>query len=210
MPLRLIIPTTLKQQIFKRDKFTCQKCGFLGMSEDLEVHHINLKVDDGKDEIFNLITLCSICHHYAPDSEEEFKKYILEKIDGSILDTFRKSQRSISRRTKKGMSKQFKEGNVITRAPLGYKIENKQLIPKENSYIVQEIYQNFLNTNVSLTQLSKKYNLSVNGLKKVLSNYAYLGKTKFDGQITEGKHQALLSNTLFNQVQDKLKKKLKK
>lgn len=200
---------TFRKKAFKRDNFTCQKCGFLGMSEDLEVHHINLKINDGKDEISNLITLCSICHHYAPDSEEEFKKYLLEKIDGSILETFRKSQRSISKRNKKGMSKQFKEGNVITRAPLGYKIENKQLIPKENSYIVQEIYQNFLNTEVSLTQLAKKYDLSVNGLKKVLTNYTYLGKVKFDGQIIQGKHQSLLSNTLFNQVQDKLKKILR-
>ena len=209
MLLRSIMPTTLKQQVFKKDKFTCQKCGFLGMLEDLEVHHINLKVDEGKDEISNLITLCSICHHYAPDSEEEFKKYLLEKIDGSILDTFRKSQRSISRRTKKGMSKQFKEGNVVTRAPFGYKIENKKLVHGENSYLVQEIFQTFLNNEISLTQLSKRYNLSVNGLKKVLTNYTYLGKTKFDGQIIDGKHQSLVSNTLFNQVQDKLKKKLK-
>ena len=97
MLLRSIMPTTLKQQVFKKDKFTCQKCGFLGMLEDLEVHHINLKADEGKDEISNLITLCSICHHYAPDSEEEFKKYLLEKIDGSILDTFRKFFGSIFR-----------------------------------------------------------------------------------------------------------------
>ena len=210
MSLKLTIHETLKQQIFKRDKFTCQKCGFLGALEDLEVHHITLKVDGGEDEISNLTTLCSICHHYAPDSEEEFKKYLLEKIDGSILDTFRKSQRSISRRTKKGMSRQFKDGNVVTRAPFGYKIENKKLVHGENSYLVQEIFQTFLNNEISLTQLSKKYNLSVNGLKKVLANYAYLGKTKFDGQITEGKHQSLVSSTLFNQVQDKLKNKLRK
>lgn len=204
-----LISPTLKQQVFKRDKFTCQKCGFLGMLEDLEVHQINLKINDGKDEISNLITLCSICHHYAPDSEEEFKKYVLEKIDGNILDTFRKSQRSISKRTKKGMSRQFKDGNVVTRAPFGYKIKDKQLIHGENSHLVQEIFQTFLNNEISLTQLSKKYNLSVNGLKKILANYAYLGKTKFDGQITDGKHQSLVSNTLFNQVQDKLKKKLR-
>lgn len=209
MSSKLMIPETLKQQIFKRDKFTCQKCGFLGVLEDLEVHHIILKIDGGEDEISNLITLCSICHHYAPDSEEEFKKYLLEKIDGSILDTFRKSQRSISKRTKKGMSKQFRDGNVVTRAPFGYKIKNKQLVHGENSYLVQEIFQTFLNNEISLTQLAKKYNLSVNGLKKVLSNYAYLGKTKFDGQILDGKHQSLVSNTLFNQVQDKLKNKLK-
>ena len=196
---------TLKQQIFKRDNFRCQKCNFLGTSEDLEVHNIKMRVDEGNDNLDNLITLCSICHHYAPNDIEEFKIYLNEKIDGNLLDTFRKSQKTISRRTKCGMSKIFNDGNLVTKPPLGYKVENKQLIPGEHSYVVQEIYQDFLNNKISLTQLSKKYGLSVNGLKKVLMNYTYLGKVKFDGQIIQGKHQSLLSNTLFNQVQDKLK-----
>lgn len=203
------ITQTLKQQVLQRDKFVCQKCGFSGTSEDLEVHHINLRGDGGGNESANLITLCSICHHYAPDSTEDFKDYIEEKIDGAILDTFRKSHKSISRRTKRGMTSKFQEGNIITRAPLGYKIVNKELILGEHSYVVQEIYNEFLHNDISLTQLAKKYALSVNGLKKVLSNYTYLGKVKFDGQIIQGKHQPLISSTLFNQVQEKLKKILR-
>lgn len=201
--------TTLKQQIFERDKFKCQKCDFLGTSEDLEVYHVKMRVDEGDNALDNLITLCSICHHYAPNDIEEFKIYLNEKIDGNLIDTFRKSQKNISKRNKNGMSKTFRDGNLVTKPPLGYKIENKQLIPGEHSYVVQEIYQDFLNNTISLTQLSKKYGLSVNGLKKVLMNYTYLGKVKFDGEIIQGKHQPLLSSTLFNQVQDKLKKILK-
>jgi len=79
----------------------------------------------------------------------------------------------------------------------------------EDSYLVQELFQEFLNTKTSLTQLAKKYNLSVNGLKKVLTNQTYLGKIKFDGQIHQGNHQALISSTLFNHVQNKLKTFLK-
>ena len=203
-------PQTIKQRVFERDNFKCQKCNFLGTSEDLEVHHINLRVDEGKDEIDNLITLCSICHHYAPESEEDFKIYLDEKIDGTVLDTFRKIQKIISRLSKKGMDKKARDGHVVSRAPLGYKIVNKDLVPTEHSYVVQEIYQDFLNNEISLTQLGKKYGLSVNGLKKVLANYTYLGKIKFDGQILQGKHQTLLSSTLFNQVQEKLKRVLKK
>ena len=128
-----------------------------------------------------------------------------------IISAFAEFERNVtSERTKFAMDKKARDGGVVTRAPFGYKIENKQLIPGENSYIVQEIYQEFLNNDISLTQLAKKHSLSVNGLKKVLANYAYLGKTKFDGQIIDGKHQTLISNTLFNQVQDKLKNKLKK
>jgi site-specific DNA recombinase len=103
------------------------------------------------------------------------------------------------------MLKKFNGGNLVTKPPLGYKVENKLLILGEHSYVVKELYQEFLDNTISLTQLSKKYSLSVNGLKKVLSNYTYLGKVKFDGQIIQGKHQPLISSTLFNQVQEKLK-----
>ena len=127
-----------------------------------------------------------------------------------IISAFAEFERNVtSERTKFSMLKKFNDGNLVTKPPLGYKVENKQLIPGEHSYVVQEIYQDFLNNKISLTQLSKKYGLSVNGLKKVLMNYTYLGKVKFDGQIIQGKHQPLLSSTLFNQVQNKLKEVLK-
>ena len=204
---KILISFKTKNRVLSRDKFKCQKCGFRGMSDELEIHHINRKADEGSNEISNLITLCAICHYYSPDDEKEFEQYLNEKIDGTVLNTFRKSQKSISKRTKKGMNKKAQDGNIISRPALGFKIENKKLLPGNHSYVVQEIYQNFLNQDISLTQLAKKYNLSVNGLKKVLKNYTYLGKVKFDGQIIDGKHQPLLSNTLFNQVQNKLKQK---
>ena len=105
------------------------------------------------------------------------------------------------------MKAKFQNGGLITKAPLGYKIINKELFPAENSYIVQEIFQAFLNTEISLTQLSKKYNLSVNGLKKILANKTYLGKVKFAGQVADGKHNPLISWDLFNKVQEKLNTK---
>ncbi|MGD9276168.1 MAG: recombinase family protein [Candidatus Pacearchaeota archaeon] len=124
-----------------------------------------------------------------------------------IVSAFAEFERNVtSERTTFTMHSKFKSGNLVTRAPLGYKVENKQLVPVENSYIVQEIFQTFLNNDISLTRLSKKYNLSVNGLKKVLSNKTYLGKVKFAGQIVQGKHNPLISEDLFKKVQDKLDK----
>jgi len=178
----------------------------MGNSEELEVRHIKMRVDGGDDIIDNLITLCFICHHFAPDNDKDCKIYLKEKLDGIILDTFRKSQKSVSKRTKKGMDKRARDGNPITRAPFGYKLENKKLIPTEHSYQVQEVFQDFLNKEISLTKLAKKYGFSVNGLKKILTNQTYLGKIKFSGQIHKGFHQPLISSTLFNHVQNKLEK----
>ena len=127
-----------------------------------------------------------------------------------IISAFAEFERNVTiERTRFTMESKFKNGGLITRAPLGYKIINKELAPAENSYIVQEIFQTFLNTNTSLTQLAKKYELSVNGLKKVLMNQTYLGKVKFGGETVQGKHTALVSQELFDNVQEKLKGKTK-
>jgi len=109
---------------------------------------------------------------------------------------------------KKGMIKKFSEGKHMSRAPFGYEwnLKEKILIPAQNSREIEEIFEEFLKEDMNLSILSKKYNLSVNGLKKILKNFAYVGKIKFDGQIHEGKHQALVSTILFNHVQDKLDK----
>lgn len=123
-----------------------------------------------------------------------------------IISAFAEFERNVtSERTKFSMSKKARDGNVVSRAPFGYKIENKKLIPSENSFIVSEIYHSFINGNTSLTKLAKKYDLSVNGLKKVLSNQTYLGKIKFSGQTSQGEHPPLLSEELFNKAQEKLK-----
>jgi len=75
---------------------------------------------------------------------------------------------------------------------------------------VEEIFEEFLKEDVSLSSLAQKHKLSVNGLKKILRNFVYVGKVKFDGQIHEGKHKPIVSTILFNHVQDKLEKTKRK
>ena len=104
------------------------------------------------------------------------------------------------------MDKRARDGGLVSRAPFGYKIIDKKLVPREDSYVVQEIYQDFLNKNESLTKLAGRYGFSVNGLKKILTNQTYLGKIKFDGQTYKSDHSPLISSTLFNHVQNKLGK----
>ena len=124
-----------------------------------------------------------------------------------IISAFAEFERNVTgERTKFAMDKQARDGNPITRAPWGYKIEDKKLVPTKHSYQVQEVFQDFLNQNISLTKLAKKYGFSVNGLKKILSNHTYLGKIKFDKQTHQGSHQPLISSTLFNHVQNKMEK----
>ncbi len=107
---------------------------------------------------------------------------------------------------KQGMIKKAMKGNLMSRAPFGYKIQDGKLIPAENFREIEEIFEKFLNKNLSLRKLAGKYKLSVNGLKKVLKNFTYIGKIKFNNQIYEGEHKPIISTTLFNHVQNKLEK----
>lgn len=150
-------------------------------------------------------SFCEICYHFLPDKDEEIFEYINEKIDGNSLETFRKHIKN-SHKQKNGMIEKASNGELMSRVPFGYKIENKKLIPADNYREIEEIFEQFLNEDLSLRQLSQKHHLSVNGLKKILKNFTYIGKIKFNNQIYEGKHQPIISSTLFNHVQNKLEK----
>ena len=107
---------------------------------------------------------------------------------------------------KQGMINKASQGNLMARPAFGYKLLNGKLVPAENYKEIEEIFEEFLNENISLRQLSEKHHLSVNGLKKILKNFTYIGKIKFNNQIHDGNHQPIISPTLFNHVQNKLER----
>ena len=165
----------------------CSKCGYFPAS--------NRKFDT----IF-----CPFCFAFSPKDKEHFEEYCLEKVNFQDIETFRKNFLVRGMKQKEGMIKQSSSGKIMARAPFGYRNEKGFLVPDLNSREVEEIFLEFLNGDGNLTKLSNKHSLSINGLKKILKNYSYLGKIKFANQIHEGKHTPLISSTLFNHVQNKL------
>jgi len=152
------------------------------------------------------LSFCSVCCQFAPNTPEELDEYIKEKIDGNSLKPLRKYSMTRGQQQKSGMIKKAQQGSAMSRAPFGYTLENKQLIPAQNFKEIEEIFEQFLEQDMTLNKLAEKHNLSVNGLKKILSNFTYIGKVKFNNQIFEGTHQPIISSILFNKVQDKLDK----
>jgi 5-methylcytosine-specific restriction endonuclease McrA len=49
----------LRQRVLERDNWRCQNCGSM---QNLEVHHMTSRSQQGDDEEVNLITLCNFCH----------------------------------------------------------------------------------------------------------------------------------------------------
>jgi len=107
---------------------------------------------------------------------------------------------------KKGMIAKASKGHVVSRIPFGYKLSEGKLISAENFREVEEIFEEFLNTEKSLRQIAEKHKFSVNGLKKILKNFTYIGKVRFNNQVFNGNHEPIISSTLFNHVQNKLEK----
>ena len=167
----------------------CKKCGY----------------SDKKEKIIFGNTLCKICATFAPQKIHDFQNYIEEKIDWKDIDTFRKYKQYSGEKQKQGMEKMANIGRIVTRAPLGYDVVNGNLIPNEEAVRVHSLFRTFLNKEYSLNLLSKNFLLSINGLKKILTNRTYLGEIKFDGKIHKGSHQPLISPEIFYAVQRKFK-----
>ena len=51
----------LRKQVLRRDSWECQICG---SRQNLQVHHKQLRSQQGSDEELNLITLCASCHNH--------------------------------------------------------------------------------------------------------------------------------------------------
>jgi len=172
---------------------TCKKCGY---------------VDKKELTIFGS-TLCRVCATFAPEKIHDFQEYIDEKLDWKEIDTFRKYDTHPGKKQKQGMQKKATVGRLQTRPPLGYDVVNGNLIPNEDAVKVHSLFKTFLARNYSLNSMAKNFSLSINGLKKVLSNRTYLGEIKFDGKINKGEHQPIINPEIFYAAQRKLKDRLK-
>jgi site-specific DNA recombinase len=156
------------------------------------------------------LVFCNVCIHFCPNDPEKADEYIQEKVDGEALKPLRKFSRTRGEQQKSGMIKKASKGKAMSRAPFGYILEKGHLIPAQNFQEVEEIFEEFLEDKMTLNKLAKKHNLSVNGLKKILNNFTYIGKIKFNNQMFDGTHKSIVSPILFNKVQDKLEKIKKK
>jgi len=171
----------------------CEKCGY---QEKKEVEKLGKK-------------LCKVCVQFAPEDETSFTDYISEKVDWKVIDTYRKYNQSPGQKQKQGMDEKAKQGQLVTRAPFGYDVVDGKLVPNESASKVHSLFSVFLNKDYSLNSLAKNYSLSVNGVKKILTNRTYLGEIKFDSKLHKGTHDKIISDEIFYAVQRKLKEILK-
>lgn len=83
------IPQSVRFEVFKRDKFTCQYCGRSAPDVILEIDHIKPVSRGGENEILNLVTSCRECNRGKTNRELS---------DDSVLKSQKKQLDSIQER----------------------------------------------------------------------------------------------------------------
>ncbi len=182
-----------KKNLMREKDFKCEKCGYyspLGRGLDIFKEFKAL--------------LCNVCITFAPEIPVDFSKYLSEKIDWKALEPLRKfGVNKFSHSSQRhGMIEKSKQGKLMTRPPFGYNVVEGKLVPNENAERVRLIFEEF-SAGKSLNQIAQTSSISVNGIKKILKNFAYLGKVKFSNQISQGSHVSLITAELFNRVQSR-------
>lgn len=69
MAKRTAIPKSIRFEVFKRDKFTCQYCGLSAPDVILEIDHIKPVSKGGTNDILNLVTACRECNRGKTNKE---------------------------------------------------------------------------------------------------------------------------------------------
>mgnify|MGYP001594841446 FL=1 len=189
-----------KSELLKSANFKCQKCGYYSpIGDGLEINKNHAAV------------LCNICNTFSPAEKEDFEKYLKEGIEWQHLESFRRfgANKVSHSLQKQGMLIKSKQGKLMARPPFGYDVVEGKLVANEDAENVRLIFQEF-SEGKSMNQIAQTYSISVNGIKKILKNFSYLGKTKFAGNIVQGSHSSLISAELFNRVQSRFESKNKK
>lgn len=151
--------------------------------------------------------------HSNSRSQEKFNWNIRIVMAQNYID-------NLSEEVKKGQKEKIAQGEYPSQPPLGYRSEGTKgrrvhvIDEKTAPYIKKmfELYANGLSSVEKVARVMEKEGLrSKRGglIRKrmtyeILQNLYYTGKFKWNGVIYQGKHEPIISEELYNIVQDKL------
>ena len=131
---------------------------------------------------------------------------------------------NLSEEVKKGQTAKLAAGQLPYRSPLGYRTVGESgkkvhVIDEVTGPLVRKMFEMYATGNYSVVQLTKEMNkmglctqtgkkLSKSPIYELLTNPFYYGDIVWTGKIYKGAHEPLISLELFNQVQQKLNRKL--
>ena len=190
------------------------------MLNDIKKHKINLVISYKIDRLTrspkDFYQLIELFEKYGVDFISVTERFDASTPSGRLLRnimlTFAQFERELaSERTKDKMLQRAQKGmwngGLV---PFGYKAENKKLIvDKEKAEIVRSIYEKYITGN-SITELAKMAGITKSRIYTILRNPIYIGKIKYAGKFSQGNHDSIISEDIFNLAQETHKKKIRK
>ncbi|MEK6885306.1 MAG: recombinase family protein [Nanoarchaeota archaeon] len=110
------------------------------------------------------------------------------------------------------LEEKFNRGILIGKMPFGYKWnkkEKKPFIDENKSQIVRNIFNDTLNGK-SYKEICRTYKIPVKSYYNIIKNKTYAGYVIFNNQEQKGIHQKIITEEIFNQVQELLKSRRNK
>ncbi|MES2314944.1 MAG: recombinase family protein [Patescibacteria group bacterium] len=130
---------------------------------------------------------------------------------------------NLSEEVRKGQKEKLSQGWAPVRAPLGYKSQGEKghkihVINPEKAQYIKRMFDLYSTGNYSVQELSNVLykegfrnnfgtRVGKTRMHDFLSDPFYYGKIRWNNEIYQGKHEPLISQELFNLVQDKLNRK---
>lgn len=123
-----------------------------------------------------------------------------------ILSVFAQLEReNIRERTRMGMHERVKSGLWMggDGIPFGYDYDKELgiLVPNEHAEDVRQIFDLYIQ-GYSTTRLSRMFDVaSDRHVTQILDRITYLGKIQYNGEVFEGKHEAIIDEQTFRKAQ---------
>lgn len=123
-----------------------------------------------------------------------------------IIGVFAQLERGMVReRVEMAFERKINAGELLNRPPLGYRFENKKLVINEDeAQIVRQIFQMWAD-GIHYSEISKRFNIPISTLYIIIRNPTYIGKVPYRGHTFDATHKPIVSEELFNRVNNCLR-----
>ncbi len=126
---------------------------------------------------------------------------------------------SLGENTRRGLHQKARNGNFPGIAPLGYLNDTRNrtiVLNRKVAPVLKEAYELYSKGNTTIGDISSFLktkgvttssgrNKDLSDTKKMLTNLFYIGLFKYAGEVYEGRHDPIVSKTLFDKVQEIIK-----
>jgi DNA invertase Pin-like site-specific DNA recombinase len=181
--------------------------GFVEMLNDAKKHLFNILLITRWDRLFR----SAVLHQLAPIYLESLGVKVIATDDSNDPVAMRftgviNEQEPIrtAKRMEASFERRFNEGSFSGKAPYGYRFDKKTRTIKvydKEAEIIRKAFDLTLNGH-KYSDICRATGLGASSYYNIIKNITYTGKVTYKKQVKQGKHEAIISQELFDKVKN--------